>query len=493
MTGMRCRWLSLVMPLIIPAFTSAGDVQVATDNGSAPERRSRVGSHVDIPLENARIKEFMMQLARSEQQARLTELMQKFLKDAILGKDPINAWKQSSELQKELQKFISPNSAAEGIDKELMRQLLEQFQGGNGPLPGTPAAPPSLATRSYLTRIETHSSRRSSKVSRNASRPCLRCRSRQGLPGVIEGRKAGAIASRTGCGCRGMVRGMAAQTSEEYRSQPRDVPIAGPQDMFREFNRFTKTDEWNRLPRSGRFNSLGKQIDEYVRRLNLDRLASHMRLPPLRNLSVSPSTNWRLPRVRIPSFNLTSPSAPNLGIPDSTATPSRGWITVSLVGVLIGLAWYLRRRYRGPASMQAALAAVPAVWPVAPESVSTKDELIRAFEYVSLVQLGLELESQHHPCLAEGLGGAEPAERGGSAARGPLRAGSLRAGTRAVARRSHRSCPKLALFWPGDSSHEPPVQRLFHWYLVGVALFCTTTRWRPSNLCRQIHGLAGRF
>jgi hypothetical protein len=63
-----------------------------------------------------------------------------------------------------------------------------------------------------------------------------------------------------------------------------------------------------------------------------------------------------------------------------TATPGRGW-----------------RRSLGP-------------WPLDPESVGTRAEVIRAFEYLSLSRCGEEARSWHHRAIADRLGGTE-AER----------------------------------------------------------------------------------
>jgi hypothetical protein len=80
------------------------------------------------------------------------------------------------------------------------------------------------------------------------------------------------------------------------------------------------------------------------------------------------------------------------------------WLAVLAVCALLLWktgAWYQRR---------AALAAQGwrlGPWPVAPARVATRNELVRAFEYLALLRLGPEARARHHLDLADRLG-AEP-------------------------------------------------------------------------------------
>jgi hypothetical protein len=50
-------------------------------------------------------------------------------------------------------------------------------------------------------------------------------------------------------------------------------------------------------------------------------------------------------------------------------------------------------------------------WPVRPEAVATRDELVRAFEYLALLRLGPAARSQNHRDIAAGLGAEDEARR----------------------------------------------------------------------------------
>jgi hypothetical protein len=50
-------------------------------------------------------------------------------------------------------------------------------------------------------------------------------------------------------------------------------------------------------------------------------------------------------------------------------------------------------------------------WPVRPEAVATRDELVRAFEYLALLRLGPAARSRNHRDIAAGLGAEDEARR----------------------------------------------------------------------------------
>jgi hypothetical protein len=109
------------------------------------------------------------------------------------------------------------------------------------------------------------------------------------------------------------------------------------------------------------------------------------------------------------------PKAP--GLPSAPAAPGRGALT-ALLWLLLGavLAFAL---WKSAGWYQAARAARAGVWklgpwPVAPCAVSTRGELVRAFEYLALLCLGPAARTRHHLELAEqigGQGGEDPAQQ----------------------------------------------------------------------------------
>jgi hypothetical protein len=62
--------------------------------------------------------------------------------------------------------------------------------------------------------------------------------------------------------------------------------------------------------------------------------------------------------------------------------------------------WRLQLWYRGRESR-----GLPRGWPVRPEAVATRGDLVRAFEYLALLLVGIEAKHRHHLELAERLGG----------------------------------------------------------------------------------------
>src|SRR5439155_22474284 len=123
------------------------------------------------------------------------------------------------------------------------------------------------------------------------------------------------------------------------------------------------------------------------------------------------------PNVSLPRFNFR---APNL--------PSAGGIRVSPAGILDlvqGVLWFLLVAtvgvvlWRVLAARAANVAATRrrlGPWPLDPGRVASRAELIRAFEYLSLLRCGEQARSWHHHAIAASLGGPA-AERRAAAER----------------------------------------------------------------------------
>ncbi len=120
------------------------------------------------------------------------------------------------------------------------------------------------------------------------------------------------------------------------------------------------------------------------------------------------------------------PSLPGMGGDSaparaSAAPPSADgdvWSTVSLalltLGVLFLLVWKMAARPRAKATGGAADDWHLGAWPVPPAAVSTRQELIRAFEYLALLCLGPTASTRHHRELADRLAAqnhGDPARR----------------------------------------------------------------------------------
>jgi hypothetical protein len=119
----------------------------------------------------------------------------------------------------------------------------------------------------------------------------------------------------------------------------------------------------------------------------------------------APFRSWKMPSI---GGNWSPPSIPSLPAMDTSpveAAEGGGmallWLAVlALAGLLF---WKALGRSRARAAQAAGLWLGP--WPVQPAAVSTREELVRAFEYLALLVLGPAARAQNHLDVAEGLGG----------------------------------------------------------------------------------------
>jgi hypothetical protein len=77
-------------------------------------------------------------------------------------------------------------------------------------------------------------------------------------------------------------------------------------------------------------------------------------------------------------------------------------IVMSLVGFAV--LRLLKQKKAKAESAEAAAAARLGPWPVDPSRIATRDELIRAFEYLALLRLGESARATHHRAIADRLG-----------------------------------------------------------------------------------------
>jgi hypothetical protein len=127
-----------------------------------------------------------------------------------------------------------------------------------------------------------------------------------------------------------------------------------------------------------------------------------------------PSTSkWRLPSTRsLPKIQspIKTPSfgpMPNVNMPPASAL-ERGlqllWVALIFVaGILL---WKLLGGSMSVAGRRGKFIWKLGAWPVAPGAVATRQDVIQAFEYLSLLRLGPTAQSRNHLELAVGLGQA---------------------------------------------------------------------------------------
>lgn len=117
-----------------------------------------------------------------------------------------------------------------------------------------------------------------------------------------------------------------------------------------------------------------------------------LKLPELR---AGPPSAW----PSVPGGEVRAPSAQGVGVFAAAAA------------VALGLAWLLGRRGRGRAKGVRRRRGRPfqlGAWPVRPTAVATTDDVIKAFEYVSVLRLGPAVRTWNHRAIAGRLGADRP-------------------------------------------------------------------------------------
>jgi hypothetical protein len=150
-----------------------------------------------------------------------------------------------------------------------------------------------------------------------------------------------------------------------------------------------------------RFNQYSKQANEWWE--SGRSLARKIDLPDL------PRINWPSSGMSIgtmPAVNAPRPSVPEMAEPpDGTALI---WLTLSVVLGLI--LWKILSPILGiHAGKGNGWTLGP--WPVQPAAVGTRGELVRAFEYLSLLHFGPVARNWNHRTIAEKLGGTDEERR----------------------------------------------------------------------------------
>lgn len=109
------------------------------------------------------------------------------------------------------------------------------------------------------------------------------------------------------------------------------------------------------------------------------------------------------------SLNWDRPPAAEVGVPSGAGLAAGGSLLLPLLAAAaLGLGWYFWRKAPLRQARRAARAGL-GPWPLDPRRISTREELIRAFEYLSLKTLGPTAAHAHHVALTAGLRDRHPA------------------------------------------------------------------------------------
>jgi hypothetical protein len=168
---------------------------------------------------------------------------------------------------------------------------------------------------------------------------------------------------------------------------------------------------WQKL--SGSAANLKDKWSGWAHALRLERLLPKGGVSWPKNLAPSALARLAGPRPRVPEG--LSSSIPT-GIPRTDSERWQPFIMIVGLVVIGGLFWWLVSRHTGKQSATDAEPWHLGPWPVAPGAVATREELIRAFEYLSLLCLGAPARSWNHEVIAARLG----QEAGGANRAAPL-------------------------------------------------------------------------
>jgi hypothetical protein len=113
--------------------------------------------------------------------------------------------------------------------------------------------------------------------------------------------------------------------------------------------------------------------------------------------------NWNGPRMPA----VSAPGAAGMQSPSEGTVIGLAWIAVALIVVL--LLWKLLAGTRMPPTSVQPAGWQLGRWPVNPAEVATRQDLIRAFEYLSLLLLGPAARAWNHLDIAQKLGESEEA------------------------------------------------------------------------------------
>lgn len=161
--------------------------------------------------------------------------------------------------------------------------------------------------------------------------------------------------------------------------------------------------------RSGKL-GLNGQLEELLAHARDKSLWSGGSIPHLPELSNSslPHISWphgTLPNVHFPE--VAAPHLGNVGAPGPDSAEAVLWVVAAVV--VIVLAWRVSQMWRAGEWHRGGRPTVLGPWPVAPGAVRTREQLVQAFEYLSLLRLGTPARSWNHLHIADALGGpADP-------------------------------------------------------------------------------------
>jgi hypothetical protein len=114
----------------------------------------------------------------------------------------------------------------------------------------------------------------------------------------------------------------------------------------------------------------------------------------------------KVPSPTLPNFGDTALSMQPSSSPVGSGSLAPVFLTFLLIGLTVFLAWKLSLGQKSSESGESEHWRLGS-WPVAPGNVTTRQDVVRAFEYLALLCLGVSANTCHHHELAERLAGQD--------------------------------------------------------------------------------------
>jgi hypothetical protein len=135
----------------------------------------------------------------------------------------------------------------------------------------------------------------------------------------------------------------------------------------------------------------------------------------LRSLKL-PDLSRFSPNVRVPQLEMNAPALPSVPRFGGSGSDARSAVNALLAGIGVAIVLVvIWRLFGGRLSPTVGGLRPLGPWPLDPSRVATRAELIRAFEYLSLLRCGEPARTWHHRAIAEQLGGNERDRRAAAA------------------------------------------------------------------------------
>jgi hypothetical protein len=144
------------------------------------------------------------------------------------------------------------------------------------------------------------------------------------------------------------------------------------------------------------------KIGQMSRATHLDRLlpanwSQNLKFPSMPTLNVG---------QHLPSLPSPGPVSVGASGPAAQGGGSLLWTIVGLAGLAV-LIWAAGKRYPRGVDVVTQMRRQLGPWPVNPGKVASREELIRAFEYLSVLQIGPAARNWNHRHIAKNLGGGK--------------------------------------------------------------------------------------